>query len=118
MDWKFISKFHKSPPTMKLSRKPDVQSSYLKNMKKSNYVNDLYKRIFVGGIDNVLVKNTYPYYFVDDTQHYVYWSKADINYDRMNEELRRVGKEYIYFENEIENKSVKDINHVHVFFKN
>jgi hypothetical protein len=117
MDWETISKFHKSPPTIKILRSPDVQRTYLINKSKSDYVKDLYERIFVGGIDDVLVKNTYPYDFVDKTQHYVYWTKTDIDYNKMEGELDSIGKEYVYFENLRENKSIEEINHVHVFFK-
>lgn len=118
MDWKFISKFHKSPPTIKLLRNPDVQRTYSKHISKSDdYVKDLYKRIFVDGKDTVLVKNKYPYDFVDKTQHYIYWTKTDIDYNKLEERLNSMDNEYVYFENLRENKSIEEINHVHVFFK-
>lgn len=117
MDWIFISQFHKNPPTFQLKREKHVQDKYNKNKSKSGYNTDLYNRLFKYDQDFVIVPNTYPYHFVDGTEHLIYWSKKIINYSQLEENIEKLCKEYIYFENLDQNKSIKDIHHAHIFIK-
>ena len=117
MDWNFISRFHKNPPTFPLKRAQDIQELYDRNKSKPDYSKDLFKRLFKYNQDFVIVPNTYPYNFVDGTKHLLYWTQKKINYKQLEEEMNKLGKEYIYFENLDNNKSIKDIYHAHIFIK-
>tara|TARA_Y100001980_G_C14555990_1_gene345965 strand:- start:5146 stop:5502 length:357 start_codon:yes stop_codon:yes gene_type:complete len=118
MDWNYIKQFHKNPPTGVLHRHPDIQKKYELNKSKVGYVDDLFKRLFKYNQEYVIVPNTYPYHFKDDTKHYIYWSQKPIDYCQLEGNLEKLHKEYIYFENLNGNKSIKGIHHAHIFFKN
>jgi len=117
MDWNYISQFHKNPPNIRLYREETIQHKYDKNRQSSDYSIGLFNRIFDSNQETVLTINEYPYHFIDNTQHYIYWTQGTIDYNKLEEELKDLGKEYIYFENLKGNKSIKNINHVHVFIK-
>lgn len=117
MDWKYISQFHKNPPTFQLKRDDSIQEKYNNNKSKYGYSKDLFRRLFKYNEEFVIVPNTYPYHFVDGTKHLLYWSQKPINFNQLEEEINKFGKEYIYFENLLENKSIKDIYHAHIFIK-
>ena len=85
------------------------------NLKLSkNYEIDLYNRIFGNNQrDWVIMKNEYPYNFIDDTHHYVVWFKGDLKRDLLYY-LERLGC-CVYFENKKKKKTIKSIRHIHLF---
>jgi hypothetical protein len=117
MDWLYISQFHKNPPNFILGRESRIQNRYELNKSKNNYSTNLFKRLFKYNQEYVIVPNTYPYHFIDNTRHFLYWSQNPIDYNQLEANIEKLGKEYIYFENLDGNKSIRDIYHVHVFFK-
>ena len=117
MDWNFISQFHKNPPTFQLEREKRIQDKYNLNKSKPGYNKDLFKRLFKYNEEFVIVPNTYPYHFVDGTKHLLYWSQKPIDCSELERNINKLCKEYIYFENLDNNKSIKDIYHAHIFVK-
>ena len=122
MDWNYLSRFHKNPPTVRLKRHPYVQQQYNATRLASNnyakYVDSLEQSLFGdNSVDWVLNENKFPYHFTDNTKHYVYWSKNPIIETDMVNKLNKLNKEYIYFENTPDNKSIPSIYHYHIFFR-
>ena len=118
MDWNYIKQFHKNPPTYSLIRHPDIQAKYELDKSEVGFIDKLFNSLFKYNQDYVIVPNDYPYYFIDDTKHYVYWSKKPINYSKLEENIEKLFNDYIYFENSQGNRSIRDIHHVHIFVKN
>ena len=113
MDWNYIKKFHLNPPIERLYRRQDVQADYDKHKLSEN---NLRAKLFKRGEVWVMTKNNFPYYFIDDTQHYVIWFRDNINY-KLIEFLLRDYDDIVYFENHQNIKSIRSIPHVHIFLK-
>ena len=116
MDFEYIKKFHKIGTTQKLKRKKEIEEIYNKNKEnKMNYEENLKQELFKNNSSWVITLNKYPYHFIDNTKHYLFWFKGDINYNLI--EFCYRDKEIVYFENIEGCKSIKSINHVHIFIK-
>tara|TARA_Y100000591_G_C21767339_1_gene663555 strand:- start:852 stop:1205 length:354 start_codon:yes stop_codon:yes gene_type:complete len=114
MDYNFIKKFHMNPPDIKLERHPDIEKLYQQNKKVvKNYENFLKQKLFKKNETWILTKNEYPYYFIDNTKHFVMWFNGNINWNLINFLFR--DEDVVYFENKDYKKSIKSINHVHIF---
>ena len=114
MDWSYIQQFHKNPPILGFKRSYELEFIYQNNLKSNkNYEIDLYNRIF-GNTDRswVIMKNEYPYNFIDNTLHYVVWFKNGIK-DEILYHLEKLG--CIYYENIDSKKTIKSIRHIHLF---
>ena len=112
MEWEDIKKYHKNPPKYSLNREDSVERAYeLDNQTEEQ----LYNKLFINDSTWILTPNKYPYNFKDNTEHYVFWSKGPIDYSILENILSGLGRQYIYFENDMNNKSIKSINHAHVF---
>jgi hypothetical protein len=119
MEWNDILQFHKNSPGLQLKRHPYVQRDYNRHrMMNKDYVKDLRKSLFSDkSVEWVLNENTYPYHFIDNTKHYIYWSKVPIIEEDMVTILDGMNKKYIYFENSPNNRSIPSIYHYHIFFR-
>ena len=113
MEFKDIVKYHRNAPKTKLDRHPDIQKAY-DNDKTTE--KELRSRLFNNNQVWVLTENKYPYYFIDNTKHYVMWFDKKINYTLINFLLREYDQ-IVYFENIQQCKSIKSIPHVHIFIK-
>tara|TARA_Y100001972_G_C7651991_1_gene327929 strand:+ start:2046 stop:2393 length:348 start_codon:yes stop_codon:yes gene_type:complete len=111
MEWKDIEPFHKNAPKYGIIRHPEVQRKYDEDKTTEE---ELRKELFKNNEIWIMKKNKYPYYFKDNTKHYLIWFNNEINYNLIDFLLRDYDK-VIYFENDIENKSIKTISHVHIF---
>jgi len=114
MEWKYILPYHKKPPTIRFQRHPYIQNLYDND---NTTEKELFKKLFKRDELWVMTKNKYPYYFVDDTQHYIIWFRNKINYELV-EFLLRDYNDVVYYQNIKVNRSINTIPHVHVFIKN
>ena len=112
MEWKDIVKYHRNPPTHRMCREDRVQYEYEMDKQTED---ELYDKLFVNGSEYVFTINKYPYKFIDNTEHHLFWSKGPVDYGILENVLKGLNKKYVYFENHSNNKSIKTINHVHVF---
>lgn len=138
-----IVKYHCNPPDEALGRHPDIFKKYIDfriEMEKTHYTvgEYMYEKIFKDNNKNyVFTINDFPYYF-KDCVHYVLWFKSENIYQSIikkpiilesiinkmideqtgqNKNDYRVGIDFIYFENEISQRTVKNIRHIHVFLR-
>jgi len=102
-----------------LYRTEKMEKAYIDYKKKnSKYSKYLYKKLFKDGPINFL-ENKFPYNLKRGIFHYVLWSEKKLSDFEIQNILNSLNlKNYIYFENLKKNKSIKDIFHVQVFFKN
>ena len=119
MIWEQVIKYHKNPPNSQMCRNKETQKQYdmwLKNVdNKTNLKNNLFKNNQTW----IITTNRFPYDFSDDTMCYVLWSKEYIDYDTTEQLITKYTdfKNYIYFTNKDNNKSIPDIYHTHIFVK-
>ena len=129
MDWSSIQKFHLNPPTISLPRQKCVLQEYETNMKKikqeTTIVDYLFKKYLSGTQQLVLVPNEYPYYCQDGIIHYLLWVHPSFKVYN-NEQIKCIisfrlydlkikYQNFIFFENNLNNKSIPEIKHYHVF---
>lgn len=129
MNWETVKQFHLNPPTVQLPREDSVVERYKENMsiiKKTHTIPEyLMIKYFSSGKKVVLTSNDYPYYTTPNIVHYLLWIHPSIHINSGsiselisdNIPLSLDYKEYIYFENHGNNKSILDIRHYHVFIR-
>ena len=111
--------FHKNPPTITLPRSKLIQKKYndfrLNNKEKKININNYLNNKYLNDCDYSLVLNDFPY-DIKNCTHYILWIKNEyfesINskFDEfiniiISEKFKDTTK-YIYFENNINNKSI------------
>lgn len=108
-----------SPPTHMLGREETVQKKY--DLFCKNKENG--KR-FINTVKNKLkhqeyyfVENDFPYYVESNVKHMICWYKSG-TLKSILKKLRKYNKIITYWENLPQNKSIPDINHIHVFINN
>lgn len=75
----------------------------------------------ISDIKYVLAPNEYPYDVAKDIKHYVLWSITSLTREFIDDILLKTFpycKDMFWFEQTKEQKSIKEIWHVHVFVKN
>lgn len=126
MDWKTLKNYNFKE---KLNRRPEIQKKYeyekyIIKKKGLNYDKYLLKKYLHNKLYN-LQPNKFPYYLEKNIQHYVLWlnpalkSKFIHNQKFIKSILKEYisDKEFIYYMNSYENKSIKSIPHYQVFIK-
>ena len=119
MDFNYIKKFDcNNVPTFKLKRSLVIQNSYDEHY-KTNFFIDFKSKVTDMLKTNpfYITENSYPYEFIDNTKHFLIWfSNNDIDFKKIIEHYFKIdSKNYTYFENLENNKSIKEIRHKHVF---
>jgi hypothetical protein len=122
MEWDELLRFHKSPPKCSFGRKHEVQALYdthlVKHKSSAGISQHIRNTVLPHGTDWALVPNTFPYDVASNIEHMLLWTSDSTTCSTPDAILRSCGlKEYIYFENNPCNRSVKDIHHLHVFVK-
>lgn len=129
MTWDIVKKFHRNPPEIKLPRTVETIERYETNMKiikaKQTISEYLMDKYFSTGDKIVFNRNDYPYFTEPNIYHFLLWIHPSMKVkDCMISELIDSHKpetldvkEYIYFENLGNNKSIQDIRHFHVFIR-
>jgi hypothetical protein len=79
--------------------------SYFKEMVQ-NKINDE---------DYIITENNYPYNISDDILHYIIWCNK--NPYEIKKILDKKYKSYVFFRNIYKHKSIKNIEHYHIFIK-
>ena len=129
MNWDDVKKFHRKPPEIRLPRTVETIEKYEANMKiikaKQTISEYLMNKYFSSGNKIVFGKNDYPYFTEPNVYHFLLWIHPSMKVkecmvsqlidSHMPETLN--AKEYIYFENLGNNKSIPDIRHFHVFIR-
>lgn len=122
-DWLALKKYHlNAPPPNLLSRKSPIQEQYDKfRQLYPNFSTQLRQRLFTNESTFVTVTyNDFPYDLDSNIIHLVVWYRLD-NFNELCliDILEQLGvDDYIIFTNPPEGKSVKDIEHTHLFLKN
>lgn len=130
MTWTYVKTFHLNPPKTTLPRQECVIGRYNKNMKiikaTKTIQQHLMEKYFSDSETIVLVPNEYPYFTVSDVSHYLLWIHPSVKVST-SAKIREIidtkiqetveCKEYIYFENNLDNKSIPDIRHFHIFIR-
>lgn len=142
VSWEELKTYNQSPPTSVLPRSLEVVKSYKKHKQivKKEYksINDyLITKLFTKkGTKHMykIVPNDFPYTLEDNIEHLVCWFNPSY-FDNTNPSLNSVpnqvntilklyrpnlelGINCIYFENDLINRSVPGIRHIHIFIKN
>ena len=142
LSWSYLKKYHTNPPTIIFPRKDEVLEKYTifktklinKNLSTKDYIQNNY---FKKKENYIFIKNNFPYELEDNILHFVLWfhtkftnnSSNNFPNDLNNHEIfiKKCIKEsfkefdnyeYIFFENNLNCRSIPDIRHVQVFMKN
>lgn len=139
--WKFLKENYQDfgNAKIKLMRKPTMQKIYdlhLKEVDEKYVSRGDYIRIFslkwmpilvdnkIKAVKNnkslniYLELNLFPYNLRKGINHYIVWFDKPISDKEMREFLdKNLKGEYIYYSNDKINKSINDLEHIHVFNK-
>ena len=136
MDWYSIKKLHLKPPSFQMKRIVRIQKAYngqnakIKSLGISS--SDYIKRMYLQDNHYSVIPNKFPYDVKKFIEHWCIWWNPDYPIDSnlhsihyqsvINKILEKYfgydiisGKDYIYFENEMKNRSIPGIRHIHVF---
>tara|TARA_Y100000389_G_scaffold99259_1_gene95994 strand:+ start:5397 stop:5816 length:420 start_codon:yes stop_codon:yes gene_type:complete len=93
----------------------EVQQIYsnTKEETKEKFKNDINHKLEIHPY--VLIENKYPYHVQAD--HWILWVKHEKSNKEIENILDKTNKEYKYYENPIQFRSIPEIKHYHVFFK-
>ena len=117
-----------NPPKERLPRAPSVQNDYDKHRNnllthKVSITQYLLETLFPRNEAYIFTKNSFPYFVKKGVCHDLLWLnpnifKKKVLVSKINELVRkRFGdQEVVFFENTNENKSVKLIRHIHLFY--
>lgn len=142
LSWNYLKKYHINPPTIIFPREDDVSEKYKifkkklnnKNLSTKDYIQNNY---FKKNENFIFIKNNFPYALESNILHFVLWfhtkftnNLSNIFPNDLNKQEVLIKKcikesfkefdnyEYIFFENNLNCRSILDIRHVQVFMKN
>ena len=111
--------------TVELHRHPTVEESH-RNTASSGA--EMRQRLFQEGEQFEFRRNGFPYHLEDGVSHFILWiapgvwlpaSRAGSIIDRFLEEHGYdLGSQRVFYKNSIAIKSIREIDHIHVFVKN
>lgn len=85
---------------------------------KSIVINNKVESINTNMINKVLCENNYGYNVEKNVEHKLLWSLNDLSDENIKMFLDdKINKEYIYFRNPANLRSIPDLFHIHVFIK-
>lgn len=136
MNWEYLKQFNYNPPTINLLRQKTVQDNYnnhkininVKNINIEDYIINKYFKD--PNSKYYFTLNTFPYNLEDNIKHYIIWlnpiyyNDKQINFnnikhiDFIKSIINVPYDDFIFFENNIQHRSVLGIRHIHVFIKN
>ena len=106
-----------NPPNFSLPRKKEVQRSYDRDVgtiKQKEFINSVRSKIEKKGI--TFEPNTYPYDVLSPIKHSCLWYKGTLHPKDVILYLNLNDIDYItFFENDVDNRSIKSISHYHIF---
>jgi len=118
--WKYLKQFHFITPNIPLPRKEKVQKKYDIHKKKigvsiDNYILDT----ILHNLRYKITINRFPYDIEKNISHHILWISP--NYKLVKIEIESIitnyfgYKKFICFKNKIETRSIKTIEHYHIF---
>jgi len=126
MEWKQLQQYHRNPPTVGLGRdvitllKYNQFIDYLNKFNISIY-DYIYDKYFKHNFKLYTIDiNKYPYKLKDYIHHYILWIRpsyyiSEYIYSKIISH-HFSNMSYIYFENNTNNKSIPEIQHIHIFY--
>lgn len=125
LSWGKLKLYHRQPQDGILKRSRQMEEAYIK------YKNELEERgikihehlhnLYFKDCDFFLQKNRFPYDLEEGISHYLFWIKPPFSpSDAFLDKIIRdsfPNQDIIYFENSYQNRSVKNIKHLHIFVK-
>lgn len=118
--WKELLFYNNNPPDVPFPKGITVYNKYKEHLKNINNIFDYLTNYLFKQDDFFVIKNAdFPYYVSEYITHKILWFNPkyynNVNYEFVNNILKRKYKNYIVFENTTKNKSVKLIIHFHFF---
>lgn len=123
MDWNTLTQYNYKK--IKIDRLPCIEELYEKNKTKyKNYDNYILKNYLHNKLYN-LQPNKYPYNLKKNIKHYVLWLNPMLKYKYIYDKkfihklLKKKikNKEFYFYMNSVDKKSIKTIPHYQVFIK-
>ena len=130
ISWEQLTTFNiYSPPKFQLPRYHKIQDKYDKFKLECTTNNIVIKDYLINKLFNnnekfKFVPNEFEYYLESNINHYIFWINPNYNYEFNNTIVENIvkkilnKKKFIIFKNNDNNKSIPEIIHYHVFFKN
>ena len=137
--WKDLINYHLNPPKKKILRTSNIERKYIDfkiELNKNNIsITDYIKNnFFKDNEEFVFLKNNFPYNLENDILHYVLWFNnnftnnnnfpKDLNFcnDYILECIKKCFTDFenfyfIFFENNVNNRSIGSYRHVQIFLK-
>ena len=98
-----------------------IKTEYIRNVMKQTPEKYIRERVCKNRQGITFCRNSYPYWVEDGINHYLIWylsnSGETITAWRAKNFLKDYKKEFVIFSNQAKNKSVKEIQHFHIFTK-
>jgi len=114
-----LSDLKKYDHTYRLLRKKEVEERYEEHILFEKGIPEIIEAFKDPDTKYLFLPNNFPYDVEDGIEHYVFWV-ASPEYDKnfVIDFLSSMGMhDYAIFENLPQHKSIKNINHYHVFYK-
>lgn len=106
-----------NPPNFSLPRKQEIQETYDRDIgseKQKEFIQNVKDEISKKGF--TFVPNTYPYDVLSPIKHSCLWYKGVFTPEDVIRYLSINKIEYVtFFENNVDNRSIKSISHYHIF---
>jgi hypothetical protein len=121
--WNQLLPCHRTLMAFKLGRTPDVEDNYAAFKSIIVDVRTFIYEKLIRSKCPVILQNNFPYDLDDDIEHYCLWWLKDppqTFYCREVETIiteRFPGQTAIYFENRPEDRSIREIRHLHIFVR-
>jgi len=120
ISWNDLKQYHFNPPNILLPRKEKVQKKYDVHKKKIGIPIDKYiLNTILHDVKFKITINLFPYDLEKNILHYILWISP--NHKLFKNEIESIINNYfkcqkfICYQNKIEAKSIKTIEHYHIF---
>jgi hypothetical protein len=141
IQWNELLEHHRNPPINFLPRSKDIRTKYFIHKKKINKkydnINNYIKQKYFSNKNKLLKfrldKNIFPYLIDKNIEHYILWfnpiffNKEFPDFNSKPQLIRKfikilfpkskIGNDIIYYENNVENRSVDAVRHIQIFKK-
>ena len=105
-----------NPPTVMLGREKHIQEKYDIFCKERSKGKEFISRVkeILDDQEYYFIENDFPYYVEDDITHMICWYKNG-TVESIVKKIKKNNKIVTYWENLPQNKSIREISHIHIF---
>ena len=116
ISWKYLKQFHFNPPNILLPRKEKVQKKYDIHKEKIGMLIDKYiLNTILHNLKYKITINRFPYDIEKNISHHILWISPEYKFERNQVKKKFKKKKFICYKNKIEVRSIKTIEHYHIF---